>query len=462
MHPHPTSHSSQRAEPSTTESARRIEVSEINTSEHRESSAARAKHDAAPTKASVESASNTRKRKVLLALLGVAVVVAAAAYGTYYMTYARYHESTDDAYVSGNLVQLTPQVTGTVVAVNADDTQIVRAGDAVVTLDNADAKVALGNAEATLGQTVRQVSSLYVNNDFYAANVAQKQSDLARAQDDLRRRRDVAGTGAVSAEDIAHARDAATAAKAALDAAREQAEANRALTDRTTVEQHPNVQAAASKVRDAYLAYARNTLPAPVTGYVAKRSVQVGQRVSPGSPLMAIVPLDGVWVDANYKESQLRNMRIGQPVVLTADVYGGKVKYHGRVVGFSAGTGSAFATLPAQNATGNWIKIVQRLPARIQLDQKELEAHPLRIGLSMEVEVDTRNDTGPQLGAAMNTSYRTDVFAQYGAQADAEIANTIARNMVPLHMGPAGNVISLMPSARRDASGKSGTKQRAG
>jgi membrane fusion protein (multidrug efflux system) len=203
-------------------------------------------------------------------------------------------------------------------------------------------------------------------------------------------------------------------------------------------------------------------LPAPVTGYVAKRSVQVGQRVSPGTPLMAIVPLDGVWVDANYKESQLRNMRIGQPVTLTADVYGGKVKYHGRVVGFSAGTGSAFASLPAQNATGNWIKIVQRLPARIQLDQKELAAHPLRIGLSMDVDVDTRDNTGPQLGAAMNTSYRTDVFAEYGAQADAEIEKIIAQNIVALHAGSTGNVVSLMPSAKRYASDKSGAKQRAG
>jgi membrane fusion protein (multidrug efflux system) len=339
--------------------------------------------------------------------------------------------------------------------VNADDTQIVKEGDPVVTLDNADARIALGNAEAALGQTVRQVSSLYVNNDFYAANVAQKQSDLARAQDDLRRRQAVAGTGAVSAEDIAHARDAVNAAQAALDAARQQAEANRALTDHTTIAQHPNVQAAASKVRDAYLSYARNTLPAPVTGYVAKRSVQVGQRVSPGTPLMAVVPLDGVWVDANYKESQLRNMRIGQPVTLTADVYGGKVEYHGRVVGFSAGTGSAFATLPAQNATGNWIKVVQRLPARIQLDQKELEAHPLRIGLSMDVDVDTRDNAGPQLGAAMNTTYRTDVFAQYGAQADAEIDRIIAQNMVSTHD-------ASRPLAKREAGDKSATTQRAG
>ncbi len=369
------------------------------------------------------------KRKLLLALLAATVVLAGAGYGAYYVTNGQYHQSTDDAYVNGNLVQLTPQVSGTVVAVNADDTQIVKQGAPVVTLDNADAKVALSNAEATLGQTVRQVSGLYVNNDFYAATVAQRQSDLARAEDDLKRRQAVAETGAVSGEDIAHARDAVSSAQAALDAARQQAAANHALTDRTSVEQHPNVQAAASKVRDAYLSYARNTLPAPVTGYVARRSVQVGQRVAPGTPLMAIVPLDGVWVDANFKEGQLKHMRIGQPVTLSADVYGSSVKYHGHVVGFSAGTGAAFAVLPAQNATGNWIKVVQRLPARIQLDQNELNAHPLRIGLSMQVDVETRDESGTQLGAAINTTYRTDVFAQYGADADAEIARIIAQNM---------------------------------
>ncbi|TCK95320.1 HlyD family efflux transporter periplasmic adaptor subunit [Paraburkholderia sp. BL9I2N2] len=373
------------------------------------------------------------KRKLLLSLLAASVVLAGAGYGAYYFTTGRYYQSTDDAYVSGNLVQLTPQVSGTVVAVNADDTQIVKQGAPIVTLDNADAKVALSNAEATLGQTVRQVSGLYVNNDFYAATIAQRQSDLARANDDLKRRQAVAETGAVSGEDIAHARDAVSSAQAALDAARQQAEANHALTDRTSIEQHPNVQAAASKVRDAYLSYARNTLPAPVTGYVARRSVQVGQRVAPGNPLMAIVPLDGVWVDANFKEGQLRHMRIGQPVTLTADVYGSSVKYHGRVVGFSAGTGAAFATLPAQNATGNWIKVVQRLPARIQLDQNELNAHPLRIGLSMQVDVDTHEETGAQLGAAVNTSYHTDVFAQYGDEADAEIARIIAQNMPAKH-----------------------------
>lgn len=429
-------------------------MSEIDTAELESTQGTSAEREGTSAKAVTADAPNMRKRKLLLALLGVAIMASSAAYGAYYMTYARYHESTDDAYVSGNLVQLTPQVTGTVVAVNADDTQIVKAGDPVVRLDDADAKVALADAEATLGQTVRQVSRLYVDNHFYAANIAQKQADLVRAQDDLRRRQAVAGTGAVSAEDIAHARDAVTAAQAALDAVRQQAEANHALTDKTTITEHPSVLAAASKVRDAYLAYARNILPAPVTGYVAKRSVQVGERVSPGTPLMAIVPLDGVWVDANYKESQLRNMRIGQPVTLEADVYGGKVKYHGRVVGFSAGTGSAFAALPAQNATGNWIKVVQRLPVRIELDRKELNAHPLRIGLSMNVDVDTHENAGAQLGAASNTTYRTDVFANYGAQADAEIEKIIERNEVQADAGPATTPAARKTVANRDASGR--------
>ncbi|ANB76960.1 hemolysin D [Paraburkholderia phytofirmans OLGA172] len=388
-------------------------------------------HDApagTPPNATAPGASG--KRKLWLALLGIGVVVAGAAYGGYYFTYGQYHESTDDAYVNGNLVQLTPQVTGTVNAVDTDDTQIVKVGDPVVTLDPADSRIALLNAEAALGQAVRQVSTLYVNNDYYAANIALRESDLARAQDDLKRRLAVANTGAVSAEDVSHAHDAVAAAQASLDAARQQAQSNHALTDRTSIEQHPDVQAAATKVRDAYLNYARNTLPAPVTGYVAQRSVQVGQRVAPGTPLMSIVPLDGVWVDANFKEVQLHRMRIGQPVTMTADVYGSSVKYHGRVIGFSAGTGSAFATLPAQNATGNWIKIVQRLPVRIALDPKELEAHPLRIGLSMAVDADTRDDSGTQLGAAVNTTYHTDVFAQYGEQADAEIAKIVEQNEV--------------------------------
>ena len=368
------------------------------------------------------------KRKRLMALLAGVILIAAIAYGVYYFLVARFHEDTDDAYVNGNVVQITPQVTGTVVAVNADDTQTVKAGDPLVVLDGADARVTLAQAEANLAQTVRQVRGLFVNNDQYQAQIAQREADLSRAQDDLRRRMAVAQTGAVSQEEISHARDAVKAAQASLDAAKQQLASNRALTSNTTIATHPNVLAAAARVRDAYLNNARNTLPAPVTGYVAKRSVQVGQRVSPGTPLMAIVPLGAVWVDANFKEVQLKHMRIGQPVELTADIYGSSVVYHGKVVGFSAGTGSAFSLLPAQNATGNWIKVVQRLPVRIELDPKELHAHPLRIGLSMQVDVDIKNENGSQLGNAQNTVYQTNVFDKYGADADAEIARIIAQN----------------------------------
>ncbi|WP_175805805.1 efflux RND transporter periplasmic adaptor subunit [Burkholderia ambifaria] len=371
---------------------------------------------------------NNGKRKRMMTLLIAVIVIAAIAYGLYYFLVARFHEETDDAYVNGNVVQITPQITGTVIAVKADDTQTVKAGDPLVVLDPADSQVALQQAEANLAQTVRQVRGLFVNDDQYRAQVALRQSDLSKAQDDLRRRVAVAQTGAVSQEEISHARDAVRAAQASVDAAQQQLASNRALTANTTIASHPNVMAAAAKVRDAYLANARNVLPAPVTGYVAKRSVQVGQRVSPGNPLMSVVPLNAVWVDANFKEVQLKHMRIGQPVELTADIYGSSAVYHGKVIGFSAGTGSAFSLLPAQNATGNWIKVVQRLPVRIEIDPKELEKHPLRIGLSMQVDVNIKDERGDQLANAQNTVYETNVFAKYGDEADAEIARIIAEN----------------------------------
>ncbi|MEX3583100.1 MAG: HlyD family secretion protein [Burkholderia sp.] len=371
---------------------------------------------------------NNAKRKRMMTLLAIIILIAAIAYGLYYFLVARFYESTDDAYVNGNVVQITPQVTGTVIAVNADDTQTVTAGAPLVVLDPADAQVALQQAEANLAQAVRQVRGLFVNDDQYRAQVALRESDLSKAQDDLRRRLAVAQTGAVSQEEISHARDAVKAAQASVDAAQQQLASNRALTANTTIADHPNVLAAAAKVRDAYLNNARNTLPATVTGYVAKRSVQVGQRVAPGSPLMSVVPLNAVWVEANFKEVQLTHMRIGQPVELTADIYGSSVKYHGKVVGFSAGTGSAFSLLPAQNATGNWIKVVQRLPVRIVIDPKELKQHPLRIGLSMQVDVDIKDDNGGQLGTVPNTVYQTNVFAKYGDEANAEITRIIAQN----------------------------------
>ncbi|BCQ23555.1 efflux RND transporter periplasmic adaptor subunit [Caballeronia sp. NK8] len=392
------------------------------------------------------------KRRRLMTLIVLVIIIAAVAYGLYYFLVARFHEATDDAYVNGNVVQITPQVVGTVISVNADDTQTVKVGDPLVVLDPADSKVALDQAEANLAQTVRQVRTFFVNNNQYEAQIALRRSDLSRAQDDLKRRMQVAQTGAVSQEEISHARDAVRGAQAALDAAEQELASNRSLTANTTIADHPNVLAAAAKVRDSYINYARNTLPAPVTGYVAKRSVQVGQRVAPGNPLMAIVPLNAVWVDANFKEVQLKHMRIGQPVELTADLYGSGVVFHGKVIGFSAGTGSAFSLLPAQNATGNWIKVVQRLPVRIELDPKELEQHPLRIGLSMNADVTIKDEGGGQLGNAQNTVYQTNVFDKYGAQADQEIARIIQQNAGTGVGAPASSTSSAHGRATKSAS----------
>ncbi len=370
-----------------------------------------------------------RRRRWLALALGAFALIGIA-YGAYWALTMRYVQSTNDAYVSGNVVQITPQIAGTVIAIGADDTQFVEAGQPLVQLDPADAKIALDQSEAQLGKTVREVRGLFATSAELQATVAMRRSDVARAADDLARRERLASAGAVSAEELHHAHDALDSAQSALAAAQQQLEANRARVDRTTVENNPEVLAAAARVRDAYLEYARTELPAPVSGFVAKRAVQLGQRVSPGAALMAIVPLDQVWVDANFKEPQLAGMRIGQAVTLVADIYGGKVTYHGKVAGFGAGTGSAFALLPAQNATGNWIKIVQRVPVRVALDPQELASHPLQIGLSMQVEVDTRDRGGdrlPQLAQATPV-YATGVFGTPDGVADRRVKAIIAAN----------------------------------
>jgi len=391
-----------------------------------------------------QQASKNPRKKLLLGAAGV-FAVAAVAYGAWWALVARHYEGTDDAYVQGNLVQITPQIASTVVAIQADDTDYVKSGEPLILLDKADAQVALDQAQAALAQTVRQVRTLYANNGALTANIAVRQADierakadLAKAQNDAKRRQELASSGAVSGEELLHAETAVSNAKsalasaqAALVAAREQLATNTALTDGTSVEQHPNVLVAAAKVREAFINLSRTSLPAPVTGYVAKRSAQVGQRVAPGASLMTIVPLDQVWVDANFKEVQLGRMRIGQPVTLEADVYGSKVEYHGKVAGLGAGTGSAFALLPAQNATGNWIKVVQRVPVRIALEPKEIEAHPLRVGLSMNVSVDVSSTDGPALAEAARTApaYSTTVMDHAREDADALVAATIAQNL---------------------------------
>lgn len=371
-----------------------------------------------------------RRRRALSVVMVVFLLIGIGWIAWWYFE-SRGHETTDNAYVGGNLVQVTPRVAGTVVAIDADDTDLVDAGQTLVRLDPSDARIALEQAEAQLAQAVREARVLYAKDTALEAAVAQRKVELSRAEDDLARRAPLVASGAVSKEDLQHARDAVAAARAALKTANEQLATSRALTQGVRVGEQPSVQRAAARVREAYLAVQRDTIPAPVRGYVAKRSVQVGQQVAPGMPLMAVVPLDDVWVDANFKEVQLRDMRIGQPVTLSADLYGSKVEYRGRVAGLAAGTGGAFALLPPQNATGNWIKVVQRLPVRIELDRKQLAAHPLRVGLSMEVDVDVRDASGPQLAKApvKGPVYATTAFDEQAAAADARVGEIIAANL---------------------------------
>jgi len=388
-------------------------------------------------------ATNPKRRKALTALAAV-VVIAGLGWGAYEWLVASHYESTDNAYVQGNVIQITPQIGGTVMAIMADDTDFVKAGQPLVKLDPADVRVALEQAEANLGQAVRQVRTLYANNGQFTAqialrdaDVAKARNDIARAQDDLNRRLSLNGNGAVSKEELDHsravldtARTQLAAAQAGVTAAREQLASNQSLTEGTSVDQHPTVLAAAGKVREAYLATQRAALPAPVDGYIAKRTVQLGQRVTAGMPMMSVIPLNQLWVDANFKEVQLRNIRIGQPVVLTADLYGKKLDYHGKVAGLGVGTGAAFALLPAQNATGNWIKVVQRVPVRIALDPRELADNPLRVGLSMDVEVDVAQKDGRMLAEAPRESAvtQTAVFHSADEGADAEVARVISAN----------------------------------
>ena len=391
------------------------------------------------------------KRGKALGIVAI-VVLLGLSYGGYTWYEGRMEESTDNAYVQGNVVQITPQIGGTVSAVQVDDTDFVKTGQTLVQLDTADAQVALQTAQAQLAQAVRQVRSLYANNTtleaqitLHEADVAKAQIEVNRASDDLARRQSLTGSGAVSREEVAHAQAMVTQAQASLNAARngvtaarDQLLSGRTQTDGTSLEGHPSVMAASAKVREAYLTLHRSAIASPVDGYVAKRTVQVGQRIAAGTPLMSVIALKALWVDANFKEVQLRSIRIGQPVTLTADLYGKRVVYHGTVAGMSAGTGAAFSLLPAQNATGNWIKVVQRVPVRIRLDPQEITASPLRVGLSMEATVNVSDQSGKTLAEAAPVSAppadaapapaATDVYAAMDAQATEEIARIVRAN----------------------------------
>ena len=354
----------------------------------------------------------SRKRKAWL--LGLVLLLILTGIGTWawYSLVGRWHESTDDAYVNGNVVEITPLVTGTVTSIGADDGDLVHAGQVLLQFDPADSEVALQSAEAKLARSVRQVRGLYSNVDSLKAQLETRQAELRKAQQDFNRRKVLADSGAIAAEELSHARDDLSVAQAAVNSARQQLSTSSALVDDTVVSSHPEVMAAAADLRQAYLDHARTTLVAPVTGYVAKRTVQLGQRLQPGTATMAVIPLDQVWIDANFKETQLRDMRIGQPVQISADLYGSEVKYSGTVDSLGAGNRA------------------KALPVRIHLSPDQLKDHPLRIGLSTVVEVDLHDQSGPALAQQppQQASYTTQEYDRQLVEADDLIARLIHEN----------------------------------
>ncbi len=380
-----------------------------------------------------------QRRQRWLVILTVALVVLAIAVGAWWVLYASNYQNTDDAYVAGDLVNVMPQVSGTVVSIGADETDLVKAGQELIKLDPTDYQIALQDAEQQLARTVRQTRTLFANRDQLRAVASQRRADLSRAQADFDRRKNLTQSGAVSGEELGHARDELKAAQDAVTAAEHNLAASVALVGRTGVADNPDVQAAATQVEKAWLNLQRTSVRAPVSGYVAKRGVQLGDHIAAGTVLMAIVPLERLRVEANFKEVQLKRMRIGQPVSVVADLYGGKVEYHGTVQGIGLGTGAAFALLPAQNATGNWIKVVQRVPVRIALKPEELREHPLRIGLSTRVSVKVADDGGQALAQAVREEpvLTTDAYTIDKSAIRARI-DQIVRDNSPEGAAPTG------------------------
>ncbi|HTT99119.1 MAG TPA: efflux RND transporter periplasmic adaptor subunit [Rhizomicrobium sp.] len=377
--------------------------------------------------ANAEAPAPKSNRRRLLTLLAAVVAVGIVVYGLYWLLYARHFEDTNDAYVGGDIVAITSRENATVLALHADNTQSVRRGQLLIEFEPITAKVAMDAAEASLARTVRSVRT-----DFSKVTQARAQLNAARvalgqAQNDYRRR--ASAGDAVSGEELHHARDAVTSAEANVTAAESALAQAEASVQGAAIASNPDVLAAIARLRQAAISLGHMKLTSPVDGVVAQRTVQVGQQIAPGTPLMAVVPLRAVWIDANFKEGQLEDMRIGQPVEITADIYGGGVTYHGRIVGLGAGSGSAFALLPPQNASGNWIKIVQRVPVRIALDPKELRDHPLRVGLSVDVSVDVRDTSGPAMASSTIVhEVRGEAGDDGGAATDALIKRILSQN----------------------------------
>jgi membrane fusion protein, multidrug efflux system len=373
------------------------------------------------------------KRRNILILIAVIFIGLGVLWGAYWILVLAKRERTDDAYVNGNKVVISAQVSGTVIAVLADDTQLVKAGQILVRLDPVDAQTSLSRTTSALAQTVRQVRQQRATADQYDSVIETRKLELARAEADLAKREPLLADHAIAPEEVRHARESVEMARAALTQAQRQSLSSHALVDGTQTEDNPAVLQAKAAYRDAWIAAQRNAVVAPVTGYVAERSVQLGQHIQAGQSLMTVIPLNSLWVDANFKEVQLRHLRIGQPAEVRSDLYGGSFIFHGHVKGMSAGTGAAFSLLPAQNASGNWIKVVQRVPVRIQIDDGDLVKSPLRVGLSATVTVDTTKRDGPVLAMeATDTPVGdTQVYTQDLDKANAEADAVINSNLKP-------------------------------
>jgi len=370
-----------------------------------------------------------RQRRFWFIILGALILAGAVIYGVYWLVYARYFESTDDAYVGGNVVTITSKENATVLALHADNTQTVKQGQLLIEMDPAIATVNLQAAQANLARVVRNVRAQFSKSDSGAAELNQAKVALAQAEDDYSRRQKAYDTQSVSGEELAHARDAVAAARAAVTAAQGGLQQTNASIEGTDVAHNPEVLAAEAQLRSAAIVFGHMRIIAPLDGVIAQRTVQAGQQVAAGTPLMAVVPLSHVWIDANFKEVQLARMRVGQPVTVKTDIYGGSVTYHGHIEGVGAGSGSAFALLPPQNASGNWIKIVQRVPVRVRLDPTELAAHPLRVGLSVTVDADVRDQSGPLITESVGPgTTRANTGEDSGPVADAMIARILREN----------------------------------
>ena len=383
---------------------------------------------AAPAPAPTPPAGNPRARRTGLLLLGAVVIVGLAIWAVFHFLVATPEEETDDAYVAGDVVAITARDPGTVLAIHADNTQMVRAGQPLIDLDAATADVGLATAAADLARAVRSTRSSFAAVDETGAAVTQAAAQLAEARGDLARRQGAAAEGAISGEELAHARDQVRVAAATLALARSRQAQSRNTVQGTTVDTNPAVQAAIAAYRRAAIVRGHMSITAPIAGVVAQRTAQIGQQVAAGAPLMAVVPLDRLWVDANFRETQLKDLRIGQPARIVADMYGDDIVYHGRVVGLGAGSGNAFALLPPQNASGNWIKITQRVPVRIMLDPAELRANPLRVGLSVAATVDTADTRGPRIGRPARAAYAGLDTAAGDPAVEARIRQIIAAN----------------------------------